>query len=106
MRDPAGALASITMVVEAATSTQMASLVIEAYDLTTREQQITRLIARGADTNEIAATLYLSTHTVRDHIKAIFGKVGVSRRGELVAKLYADFYEPTHLASKDGQGQP
>jgi DNA-binding NarL/FixJ family response regulator len=30
---------------------------------------------------------------VRDHVKAIFDKVGVTSRGELVAKLFTDHYE-------------
>jgi hypothetical protein len=30
-------------------------------------------------------------------VKTIFAKVGVSSRGELVAKLFAERYEPTHL---------
>jgi hypothetical protein len=29
-------------------------------------------------------------------VKAIFAKAEVSSRGELVAKLFADFYEPLH----------
>ena len=45
-------------------------------------------------TAEIAADLYLSAHTVRDHIKAIFEKVGVSSRGELVHKMFAEHYAP------------
>lgn len=36
-------------------------------------------------------------HTVRDYVKAIFAKVGVSSRGELVAKLFAEHYAPLHL---------
>lgn len=69
---------------------------MEAYDLTEREQQIVQLIARGAGTADIADELFLSRHTIRDHIKAIFAKAGVSSRGELVAKLFAEFYEPLH----------
>jgi DNA-binding CsgD family transcriptional regulator len=68
-----------------------------AVTLTERERQITRLIARGAATGEIAEELFLSTHTVRDHVKAIFHKVGVTSRGELVAKLFAEHYEPVHF---------
>jgi hypothetical protein len=30
-------------------------------------------------------------------LKTIFKKVGVSSRGELVAKLFAEHYEPEHL---------
>jgi DNA-binding CsgD family transcriptional regulator len=69
----------------------------EAYALTPRERQITQLVAQGAGTAEIAARLHLSTHTVRDYVKAIFEKVGVSSRGELVAKLFAEHYAPMHL---------
>ena len=49
-------------------------------------------------TAEIAARLHLSAHTVRDYVKATFEKVGVSSRGELVAKLFAEHYAPAHVA--------
>jgi DNA-binding CsgD family transcriptional regulator len=97
LRDAGGALTSIAVVIEPAKATEIAPIIVQAYDLTDREQQITRLIARGAGTAEIAEELYLSGHTVRDHVKAIFAKVGVSSRGELVARLFADHYEPVHL---------
>jgi hypothetical protein len=35
-------------------------------------------------------------YTVRDYVKTIFEKVGVSSRGELVAKLFAEHYAPIH----------
>jgi DNA-binding NarL/FixJ family response regulator len=56
-----------------------------------------QLIARGLGTADIARRLHLSTHTVRDYVKAIFDKVGVSSRGELVAKVFAEHYAPTHF---------
>ena len=97
LRDTDGSLRSIAMVVEPATAAEIAPIIVQAYDLTDREQQVTRLIARGAGTAEIADELFLSAHTVRDHVKAIFSKVGVSSRGELVAKLFAEHYEPAHI---------
>jgi DNA-binding CsgD family transcriptional regulator len=80
--------------IEPAKSAQIAPIIVEAYRLTPREQEITRAVARGLSNQEIAAELFLSPHTVRDHLKAIFAKIGVLSRGELVAKLFADHYGP------------
>jgi DNA-binding CsgD family transcriptional regulator len=84
----------IALTIEPAKSGQIAPIIVEAYSLTPREQEITRAVARGLSNPEIAAELYLSPHTVRDHLKAIFAKVGVGSRGELVAKLFAEHYAP------------
>ena len=62
--------------------------VADAYGLTPREREVTRLVAEGLSTDAIAARLYLSPWTVQDHLKAIFAKIGVSTRGELVARVY------------------
>ena len=89
---------AIALVIEPAQPAAIAPIIVEAYDLSDREQQIIRLIARGSGTGEIAEQLLISPHTVRDHVKAIFAKVAVTSRGELVAKLFAEFYEPAHAA--------
>jgi DNA-binding CsgD family transcriptional regulator len=95
LRGRAGEPGPTALTVEPAKSAQIAPIIVEAYSLTPREQEITRAVARGLSNPEIAAELYLSPHTVRDHLKAIFAKVGVSSRGELVAKLFAEHYGPT-----------
>lgn len=84
----------IALTIEPAKSAQIAPIIVEAYSLTPREQEITRSVALGRSNQEIAAELFLSPHTVRDHLKAIFAKVGVGTRGELVAKLFAEHYQP------------
>ena len=84
----------LALIIEPAKAADIAPLVVEAYGLTSREVQVTRLIARGLGTSQIAAKLFLSPHTVRDHVKAVLEKVGVSSRGELVAKVFADHYAP------------
>jgi DNA-binding CsgD family transcriptional regulator len=82
------------LVIEPAQAAEIAPIIVEAHQLSPREQQITQLVARGSATADIAAALHLSVHTVRDHLKAVFEKVGVSSRGQLVAKLFAEHYAP------------
>ncbi|MEO3857225.1 helix-turn-helix transcriptional regulator [Acrocarpospora sp. B8E8] len=95
--DPGSPLA---VVIEPAQSAEVAPIIVEAYGLTARERDVLRGIACGLSTPEIAAQLYLSSHTVRDYIKSVFGKVGVSSRGELTAKLFAEHYlDAFHSAS-------
>jgi DNA-binding NarL/FixJ family response regulator len=80
------------VVIEPAKASEVAPLIVEAYELTPREVDVTRALARGLTTNEIAGELHLSRFTVQDHLKAVYEKVGVSSRGELVAKMFADHY--------------
>jgi len=84
----------LALIIEPAKAGDVAPLIVEAYGLTRRELDVTRAIARGLGTAEIAAHLHLSAHTVRDHVKGLFEKVGVSSRGELVHKLFAEHYAP------------
>jgi DNA-binding CsgD family transcriptional regulator len=98
LRGPDGGPGPTALTIEPAKSAQLAPIIVEAYGLTAREQEITRGVARGLSNQEIAAERFLSAHTVRDHLKAVFAKVGVASRGELVAKLFAEHYGPaTHL---------
>jgi DNA-binding CsgD family transcriptional regulator len=89
-----GAGDRVAVMIEPARRAELASLVVELYELTEREQQVTQLLVRGLAIDEIAAALWLSRHTVRDHVKAIFAKVGVTSRPELTAKLFAEHFLP------------
>jgi DNA-binding CsgD family transcriptional regulator len=80
--------AQVAVMIEPAHPDDLAPLVADAYGLTERERAVTRLVGRGLSTEAIAARLYLSRWTVQDHLKAIFEKVGVATRGELVARVF------------------
>ena len=54
--------------------------------LTAREEQILAFVAEGASHKEIAASLRLSTHTISNHIKNIYAKLHVNRRGDALRK--------------------
>ncbi|GGT74596.1 helix-turn-helix transcriptional regulator [Actinomadura citrea] len=94
LREADGSFGHTALVIEPATSAQVSLLTAEACGLSDRELEITLAVARGLTSGEIAQALFISVHTVRDHIKAIFKKVGVSRRGELIASLFADHHQP------------
>jgi DNA-binding CsgD family transcriptional regulator len=98
LRDEDGELGETVLVIEPASASEIAPIFAASYGLSPRELQITCLVARGVGTAEIAEGLHLSAHTVRDHLKAVFEKAGVSSRGELVARLFADHAAPIHLA--------
>ena len=55
--------------------------------LTRREAEILGLIARGLTNSEIAAQLFLSSHTIKTHINRIFTKTG--SRDRIAAARYA-----------------
>ncbi|RPK82054.1 MULTISPECIES: helix-turn-helix transcriptional regulator [Streptomyces] len=94
LRETGGGLGASAVVIEPAKTSEIVPLIVDAYELTDRETEVTQYIARGLPTGEIAAQLHLSPHTVRDHIKAVFEKVGVGSRGELVGKLFTEYYAP------------
>jgi DNA-binding CsgD family transcriptional regulator len=84
----------IAVIIEPAHPAEIAPLIIRAYDLSPREREITQQVIRGLSTNEIAEQLFISANTVQDHLKAIFAKVGVSSRRELVARIWSQQYWP------------
>jgi DNA-binding NarL/FixJ family response regulator len=55
-------------------------------ELTPREIQVLQQLAKGLANKEIADTLNISEHTVKDHLKNILGKLRVADRTEAVTK--------------------
>src|SRR5829696_3234757 len=77
--------AQIAVIFEEARPSEIAPLIVDAYGLTKREGEITRLVMGGLSTAGVSEELHITPNTVRDHFKAIFDKVGVRSRRELVA---------------------
>ncbi len=96
----------IAVIFEEARPSEIAPLIADAYGLTKREGEITRLVLRGLSTAEVSGELHITPNTVRDHFKAIFDKVGVRSRRELVGQVFAQHYQPRmatgHRLDADG----
>jgi DNA-binding CsgD family transcriptional regulator len=90
------------VIIEPAHPARISPLLMSAYGLTDREQDVTRLVLRGDSTVQIARELYVSAHTVQQHLKSVFEKTGVRSRRELVGKVFFAHYEP---AIRDNEGR-
>lgn len=56
--------------------------------LSTRERDITRLVAQGLTNKEIASQLFLSEGTIRNKVLIIMDKLGVNNRTQLAVAYY------------------
>lgn len=82
----------VAVVITPARGPDLAPLIALAYRVTAREQEVLQFIARGLSTAQMAQRLGISVHTVRDHVKALFQKVGVRSRAELIGRIFTDHY--------------
>ena len=53
-------------------------------DLTTREVEVLRLMARGQTNKQVAAQLKISEHTAKFHVSSVLSKLGARTRTEAV----------------------
>ena len=83
-----GGAGQVAVVLRAATPEEGAELVCRAHGLTRRERQLVSLLMQGLDTTAVTKRMGISGHTVQDHLKAVFVKVGVRSRRELIALLH------------------
>lgn len=84
----------VAIVLERAAGTRSATVRLEAFGATEREREVATLLARGLSRAEMAEVLVLSPHTVEDHVKSLYEKLGVASRQELVARVFLDEYLP------------
>lgn len=61
--------------------------VARAFDLTRREEDVLVLLATGRTAAEVAQELVVSSNTVKTHIRNLYRKLGINRRGDLAERL-------------------
>jgi DNA-binding CsgD family transcriptional regulator len=83
----------VAVIIEPAHPARISALLMSAYRLSEREQEVTKLVLRGNSTSHIADELAVSPYTVQQHLKSIFDKTGVHSRRDLVGKIFFAHYE-------------
>jgi DNA-binding CsgD family transcriptional regulator/PAS domain-containing protein len=83
-------LARIRQVVQSSTEGAGVTGSVDLNDLTMRQREIVDRLLRGHRVDAIARDLYVSPSTVRNHLSAIFDKLGVASQSELVELLRGD----------------
>jgi DNA-binding NarL/FixJ family response regulator len=76
--------AALEPAVAARVLARMADAPAPADELSARELEVLRLLARGDSNKEIAAQLTLSENTIKTHLSRIFDKLGARSRTEAV----------------------
>lgn len=61
-------------------------------ELTVREIDILRMISEGRGNTEMAAELWISANTIKDHVSSLYAKLGVKKREQAVSEGYRRGY--------------
>jgi NarL family two-component system response regulator LiaR len=75
-----------TLMAQVATKTETQKKVNE--QITEREMDVLKLVAKGMSNNEIATELVLSEKTIKSHISSLLGKLGLNDRTQLAIYAY------------------
>jgi DNA-binding CsgD family transcriptional regulator len=77
----------VVLTVVAADAVERSSFLLAVHGLTPAQCRVAVLVLQGRTTAQIVENLSISPHTVQDHLKAVFDKVGVRSRRELVSAM-------------------
>jgi len=76
----------IAVAIERSSPAERLDVFSRSHGLTPRERELVSHLAQGRDTREVAASMFVSPHTVQDHLKSIFTKTGTRSRRLLLTR--------------------
>ncbi|MEP6639082.1 MAG: helix-turn-helix transcriptional regulator [Chloroflexota bacterium] len=79
--------AAIAVTIEEASSVDRLEVFGRASALSRRERELLTLLGEGAATTGLAARMFVTEHTVQDHLKSIFDKTSTHSRRELLSRV-------------------
>jgi len=71
-------------------------------ELSARELDVLKLIAKGFSNDEIARTLFISPHTVKNHVSNIYRKMGMDDRTQVAITALRLGLVPLEKINGDG----
>jgi DNA-binding CsgD family transcriptional regulator len=77
----------IAVTIELTSHAERRALYARSHGLTGRETELLERLALGADTHTLARELFVSEHTVQDHLKSIFEKTNTRNRRTLLSRI-------------------
>ena len=77
----------VAVTITASSPDERLRLYVRAHGLSRRETDVVDRLVGGADTRAIADALFVSEHTVQDHLKSVFDKTGARNRRTLLARI-------------------
>ena len=81
-----GSQGSIAVTIEESSQADRLEIFSLAFGLSGRERELVELLAAGGDTREVANRLFVTEHTVQDHLKSIFEKTSTRSRRTLLSR--------------------
>jgi DNA-binding CsgD family transcriptional regulator len=76
----------IAVSIEETSPAERLALFARAFGLSAREAELVRQLAAGGGTRDLARQMFVSEHTVQDHLKSIFTKASVRSRRALLSR--------------------
>jgi len=76
----------IAVTIEPTAPRERMTLFARAYGLAARETELVAHLGAGASTRQVADKMFLSEHTIQDHLKSIFDKTGTRTRPSLLTR--------------------
>ncbi|WP_340021157.1 LuxR C-terminal-related transcriptional regulator [Paenibacillus sp. FSL K6-1096] len=69
----------------------------EEWGISPREEEVLELIIQGKTNKEIASSLFISEHTVKNHLSRIFSKMDVTDRSQIIALVYKRIFDSERI---------
>jgi DNA-binding CsgD family transcriptional regulator len=84
--EPGAPDSDIAVTLEEISPSDRIDVFARCHGFTAREREVLSLLVTGADTREIGARMFVSEHTVQDHLKSIFAKTACHSRPAVVSR--------------------